>query len=527
MPTRQKTAVIIGAGPAGLTAAFELLNRSDIKPIIFEMDDCVGGISRTIKYKGNRIDIGPHRFFSKSDRVMDFWLNILPLQRAPAKDDKLLDCTIPLWTAPDASGPEKEDRVFLYKNRITRIFFLKKFFDYPVTLNAGTLKNLGLLRILKIGITYIFIKLWPRKVEKSLEDFFINRFGKELYETFFRDYTEKVWGVSCDQIPADWGTQRVKGLSITSVIIHALKMVLPKKKLISQKKTETSLIERFLFPKFGAGQMYEEIAKKVIEKGGVIHLNSRVAGIQTNGKKIIGVQIINDRTKNTEIVQGDYFFSTMPIKELIKVFDKGVPEEVKSVADGLIYRDYILVGLLLKNMKLKNKTKIKTLNDIIPDNWIYVQEPEVKMGRLDFINNFSPYMLQDQHLIWLGAEYFCNEGDLLWVKSDKEMADFAIDELISMDMINGSEVVDYTVVRMQKTYPAYFGTYDRFDVLKTFVDEYENLFLIGRNGMHKYNNMDHSILTAMTAVDNIISGIKDKNNLWDINTEKEYHEESK
>lgn len=522
-----KTAVIIGAGPAGLTVAFELLTRSDIKPIIYEVADCVGGISRTIKYKGNRIDIGPHRFFSKSDRVMNFWLNILPLQGAPAKDDKLLDRTIPLSTAPVAPDPEKEDRVFLYKNRITRIFFLKKFFDYPITLNVGTLKNLGLLRILKIGITYTLIKLWPRKVEKSLEDFFINRFGKELYETFFKDYTEKVWGVSCDQIPADWGAQRVKGLSITSVIIHALKMMLPKKKSVSQKKTETSLIERFLYPKFGAGQMYEEIAQKVIEMGGVIHLNHKVAGIQTNGKKIIGVQVINDRAKNTETVQGDYFFSTMPIKELIKAFDQGVTEEVKTLADGLVYRDYILVGLLLQSMKLKNKTKNKTLNNIIPDNWIYVQEREVKMGRLDFINNFSLYMLQDQHLIWLGAEYFCNEGDLLWIKSDREMADFAIEELVRLDMINSNEVVDYTVVRMPKTYPAYFGTYDRFDVLKTFVNEYENLFLIGRNGMHKYNNMDHSILTAMTAVDNIINGIKDKENIWGINTEEDYHEEKK
>ena len=523
----KKTAVIIGAGPAGLTAAFELLTRSDIKPIIYEMDDCVGGISRTIKHKGNRIDIGPHRFFSKSDRVMNFWLNILPLQGAPAKDDKLLDRTIPLSTAPVAPDPEKEDRVFLYKNRITRIFFLKKFFDYPITLNVGTLKNLGLLRILKIGITYTFIKLRPRKVEKSLEDFFINRFGKELYETFFKDYTEKVWGVSCDQIPTDWGAQRVKGISILSVLTHAVKMMLPQKKSIFQKKTETSLIESFLYPKFGAGQIYEEIAKKVIEMGGVIHLNHRIAGVRTNGKKIIGVQVINDRTKNMEIVSGDYFFSTMPIKELIKAFDQGVTEKVKAVADGLVYRDYILVGLLLQSMKLKNKTKKKTLNNIIPDNWIYVQEREVKMGRLDFINNFSLYMLQDQRLVWLGAEYFCNEGDLLWIKSDREMADFAIEELISMNMINSNEVVDYTVVRMPKTYPAYFGTYDRFDVLKAFVNEYENLFLIGRNGMHKYNNMDHSILTAMTAVDNIVAGIKDKNNLWDLNTENEYHEERK
>lgn len=521
----KKTAIIIGAGPAGLTAAFELLTRSDIKPIIFEMDQCVGGLSRTIQYKGNRMDIGPHRFFSRSDRVMDFWLKILPLQGVPSKYDKLLGCPVPLSAAPNATDPDKEDRVFLYKNRITRIFFLKNFFDYPITLNFSTLKNLGLIRISKIAATYVMAKLRPRNVEKSLEDFLTNRFGKELYKTFFKDYTEKVWGVPCNQIPADWGAQRVKGLSIRSIIEHAFKKYLSMKKPISLKKTETSLIERFFYPKMGAGQMYEEIARKIVRMGGVINLNHEVTGIQTNGKKIVGVRVINRKTMNTNTVEGDYFFSSMPIKELIKGFDQGITEETTAVADGLLYRSHILVGLLLKNMQLKNTTQNRTLNEIIPDNWIYIQEREVKMGRLDFINNFSIYMLKDRHLIWLGAEYFCNEGDFLWMKPDRDMADLAIEELMSMNMINRHEVVDYTVIRMPKAYPAYFGTYDRFDVIRKFVNQYENLFLIGRNGMHKYNNMDHSILTAMTAVDNIITGVKDKSNIWDINTEKEYHEE--
>ncbi len=520
----QKTAVIVGAGPAGLTVALELLTKSDIKPVIYEMDDCVGGISRTIRYKGNRIDIGPHRFFSKSDRVMKFWLDVLPLQGAPAKDDKLLGRTIPLSTEPSAPDPEKEDRVFLHKNRITRIFFLRKFFNYPITLSADTLKNLGLLRIFKIGITYAMVKLRPLKEEKSLEDFFINRFGRELYETFFKDYTEKVWGISCDNIPPTWGVQRVKGLSISRVIVHALKKILMKKKTISRKATETSLIESFLYPKLGAGQMYEEIARKIIEMGGEIHLNHRVEGIMTNDKKIVAVTVFDKKAGNSKTVQGSYFFSTMPIRELVEGFDPGVPKKVREVAAGLCYRDYILVGVLLRSMKLKNNTKHKTLNDIIPDNWIYVQEREVKMGRLDFINNFSLYMLKDYNLIWVGAEYFCNEGDSLWAKLDHEMADFAVDELVSMDMITRDEVLDYTVIRMPKAYPAYLGTYDRFDTLKTFLNEYENLFLIGRNGMHKYNNMDHSILTAMAAVDNVIKGIKDKENIWEINAEEEYHE---
>lgn len=520
----KKTAVIIGAGPAGLTAAFELLTRTDIKPIIYEMDDCIGGISRTVNYKEYKIDIGPHRFFSKSDRVMRFWLNILPLQGAPGKDDKFLGRNIPLSTAPDAPDPDKEDKVFLYKNRITRIYFLRKFFDYPISLNIRTIANLGLLRFFKIGLSYTYIKIFPLKVENTLEDFFINRFGKELYETFFKDYTEKVWGVSCNRIPADWGAQRVKGLSILSAITHAAKMMISKNNSISQKKIETSLIESFLYPKFGAGQMYEEVAKKVVDMGGVIHLNHRVEGITVDEKKIAAIQVLDLETKRVKSVVADYFFSTMPLRELINAFGKDVSEKVKVVANGLVYRDYILVGLLLKSMKLTNKTEIKTINNIIPDNWIYVQERDVKMGRIDFINNFSMYMLKDQSYIWLGIEYFCNEGDQLWIKSNSEMADFAIEELINIDMINRENVIDFTVIRMPKAYPAYFGTFKQLDVVKNFVNRCENLFLIGRNGMHKYNNMDHSILTAMTAVDNIIAGIKSKDNLWDINTEEEYHE---
>jgi len=456
---------------------------------------------------------------------MNFWFNIFPLQGVPAKDDKILGRFIPLSTSPLAPDPEREDKVFLYRNRITRIFFLKKFFNYPVTLNADTLKNLGFTRTFKIGLTHALAKLRPRKEERSLEDFFINRFGKELYETFFKDYTEKVWGVSCGEIPADWGTQRIKGLSISKVMIHALKMYFSKKTPVSQRKTETSLIESFLYPKLGTGQIYEEMARKIIEMGGEIHLNHKVNGIKTDGKKVIGIQFIRGNKEKSETLLGDYFFSTMPLKELIKGFDRGVNDEVNTVADGLVYRDHILVGLLLKGIRLKNNTKIKAVNDLVPDNWLYVQDREVKMGRLFFVNNFSPYMVADQNLVWLGAEYFCSEGDFVWMKPDREMADFAIGELVSMAIINKDSVVDYTVVRTPKAYPSYFGTYNRFNVLKTFLNEYENLFLIGRNGMHKYNNMDHSITTAMTAVDNLINGSADKENIWNVNTEDEYHEE--
>mgnify|MGYP001358407757 FL=1 len=331
--------------------------------------------------------------------------------------------------------------------------------------------------------------------------------------------------MSCGEIPADWGAQRIKGLSISKVMIHALKRRFSRRASVSSRKTETSLIESFIYPKLGAGQIYEEMARKIIEMGGEIHLNHKVCGIKTDGKKVIGIQFIRGNKEKSETLLGDYFFSTMPLKELIKGFDRGVNDEVNTVADGLVYRDHILVGLLLKGIRLKNNTKIKAVNDLVPDNWLYVQDREVKMGRLFFVNNFSPYMVADQNLVWLGAEYFCSEGDFVWMKPDREMADFAIGELVSMAIINKDSVVDYTVVRTPKAYPSYFGTYNRFNVLKTFLNEYENLFLIGRNGMHKYNNMDHSITTAMTAVDNLINGSSDKENIWNINTEDEYHEE--
>lgn len=533
-----KTAIIIGAGPAGLTAAYELLDKTDIKPVIFEATSDIGGISKTINYNGNRIDIGGHRFFSKSERVTEWWLNILPLQGAPASDDRLLGREVPLSDRSsrkkigsnnkeiyDAPDPEKTDEVMLNRSRISRILFMRKFFDYPVSLNLKTLSNLGIERTIKIGLSYINASLNPIKDEKSLEDFFINRFGRELYLTFFKDYTEKVWGVPCGEIKSDWGSQRIKGLSITKAIAHSLKNVFRRDSSISQRNVETSLIQQFMYPKHGPGQMWEEVARIINENGGEIHLNHRVEELVKDSDHIVEVKAINEGTGALETHIGDYFFSTMPVKDLIEALNGEKPGEVIEVAQGLVYRDFMTAGLLLNRLKKKNESKIRTLNDIIPDNWIYVQEKDVKMGRIQIFNNWSPYMVKDQDKILIGLEYFVNDGDELWNMSDDDFIAFAIEELVRIDMVDEKDVLDSFVIRMPKTYPAYFGTYNQFDIIRRFTDNIKNLFLIGRNGMHRYNNMDHSMLTAMQAVENIINQRDDKDNLWSVNAEEDYHEE--
>jgi protoporphyrinogen oxidase len=373
-------------------------------------------------------------------------------------------------------------------------------------------------------MSYIKARLFRIKNEKNLEDFFINRFGKELYLTFFKDYTEKVWGVPCNKIKPEWGAQRIKGLSISKAIIHALKNIFSKDASIDQKKTETSLIEQFMYPKYGPGQLWEKVAGLIEKKGGEVNLNQRVVGIETNNDKIISITIHNEKNDKELKVEGDYFFSTMPVKDLIKSMGVQVPKEVRKISAGLIYRDFVTVGLLLEKMKIENETKHKTVNKIIPDNWIYIQERDVKVGRLQIFNNWSPYLVKDENKVWIGLEYFCSEGDELWEMTDENFSSFAIEEFCKIEMIEKEDVLDSVVIRMPKTYPAYFGSYDRFDVIREYTDKFENLFLIGRNGMHRYNNQDHSMLTAITASENIINNIKTKDNIWNINTEQEYHE---
>jgi len=514
-----KCAIIIGAGPAGLTAAYELITKTDIKPIIIEKTNHIGGISRTVVHNGNRMDIGGHRFFSKSDTVMKWWQEILPIQGNKSENGATK-------TAFSTGGPdpEKTDRVMLVRSRLSRIFYLGKFFDYPIKLNWKTVSNLGMIRIAKIGWSYLRVKIFPVKQIKSLEDFFVNRFGQELYETFFKDYTQKIWGVPCNEIAADWGAQRIKELSVSRTLLHAFKALYSKDKSIEQKNTDTSLIGRFMYPKLGPGQMWETVAKIIEERGGVIIKNAEVTGLKTAENQVTELTYYNRLTDTIDVINGDYYFSTMPVKDLIAAMGRSIPARVKQISDGLPYRDSVTVGLLLNALKIKNETAIPTMNNLVPDNWIYIQERDVKVARVQIFNNWSPYLIADINKVWIGLEYCCNEGDELWAKQDSDVIQFAIDELNQIAIIDKHEVIDSTIIRTPKTYPAYFGTYADFHTIRDYTDRFDNLFLIGRNGMHKYYNQDHAMLTAMAAVNNILSGEKTKENIWDIHSDEKYIE---
>lgn len=521
-----KHVIIIGAGPAGLTAAYELLFRSqDYTVTVIEASEQVGGISKTVNYKGNRMDIGGHRFFSKSDRVMEWWQNILPLAELSGAVDIAYQGKTTSFTPLNANTVADSDKVFLVRNRLSRIYFLRKFFTYPVSLSLETIKNLGIVRMCKIGFSYLYIRLFPIKKENTLEDFFINRFGKELYLTFFKDYTEKVWGFKCNEISKEWGAQRIKGLSVSKTLIHAFKKIIKKDQSIGQKSTETSLIEKFLYPKLGPGQMWETVTEMIVEKGAQVIMETEVVGLSKAANGSLNAVTVKDKSGDIQIIEGDLFFSTMAIKDLFEAFNFETDSSVKSIATNLPYRDFITVGLLCNKLNLSDKSVIDHKNHLVPDNWIYIQEREVKIGRLQIFNNWSPFMVADSSKVWMGLEYFCNEGDELWSKSDLEFIEFAKKEIELIGIAKQEEIIDAHIVRVKKTYPAYTGSYSEFDKVKTYLDSIPNLYPIGRNGMHKYNNSDHSMLTAMTAVDLILEGSGKKEILWQINTEEEYHEE--
>lgn len=519
--------MIIGAGPAGLTAALEFLKQSDIKPIVLEASREIGGIARTVRYKGNRMDIGGHRFFSKSDRVMAWWLEQMPIEAAAGSAGPAVISyqnqtrTVANADVERVGTAADAERVMLIRERKSRIYFLRRFFDYPITLTRDTLSKLGLMRTVKVGCSYAASQLNQIRPERSLEDFLINRFGRQLYLTFFKSYTEKVWGKSCAEIPAEWGAQRIKGLSLKTAVGHFIKSRLAgKKKDVAGRETETSLIERFLYPKLGAGQMWESVAAQVVEKGGEIHLGCKVERIHVAGGRVVMVDA-RDEAGAVRSFGADYFFSTMPMHDLVDAMEAGgaaIPANVKEVSEGLVYRDFITVGILAEKLALPEPD-----GGLLKDTWIYIQEPDVQAGRLQIYNNWSPY-LAEPGKVWIGVEYFCNERDPLWAMEDEELKRFATEELEKIGILNASDVLDAHVVRVAKSYPAYFGSYDRFGELRAFTDGFENLFLIGRNGMHKYNNQDHSMLTAMQAVANVLQGRTDKANIWSINAEQDYHE---
>ena len=515
-----KQAVIVGAGPAGLTAGYELLNRTDIHPVIFEATNAIGGISKTVEYKGNRMDIGGHRFFSKNQEVMDWWCKLMPIQGERSKDDILLELNDKELSA-DGPDPEKVDRVILLRHRVSRILFLRRFFDYPISLSVSTLSNMGLFRTLKAGLGYIGA-LIHKKEERSLEDFYINRFGKPLYSMFFEDYTEKVWGVHPSSLGADWGSQRVKGLSVAAVLKDMIMRKLGKK---DSSKVETSLIEQFIYPKYGPGQLWELVAEEIAKKGGNVSLESEVIGINVMDGNVTSVDI-RDKTGSVTTHNCDYLLSTMPIKDLVNAI-KGidVPDNVKRIANELPYRDFITVGLCLKKLKIVNKTPLKTYKNRVPDTWIYIQERDVKIGRLQVFNNWSPYMVKDyENTIWIGLEYFCTEGDELWNMDEQTFINMAIGELCKIDVIERDDVLDACQVKVKKAYPSYYGSYYELDDVKIFLNGINNLFCMGRNGQHRYNNMDHSMLTAIETVKHIAEGNNNKSSIWAVNTEEGYHE---
>lgn len=515
--------VIIGAGPAGLTAAYNLLKKSNQYEVeILEETQEIGGISRTVRYKNNRMDIGGHRFFSKDQDVMQWWKDILPIQGFPSYDDKILGREKTL--EPGGPDPEKTDRVMLVRQRVSRIYYKKKFFDYPISMKPQTFINMGFVQTVKAGCSYLKSSV-HKLPEDSLENFYINRFGRVLYSMFFEGYTEKLWGRHPREISADWGAQRVKGLSITAIIKDMFSKLIPSKK---NREVETSLIEEFIYPKYGPGQLWETVAAEIEKMGGKIIKGASVNQIELDGEKIKSISYI-DANGQKIYKDGNIFVSSMPIKDLVTSMGNTVPRKIREIATGLPYRDFVTIGLLVDKLNMKNLTKMKTLNNIVPDCWIYVQDTGVKLGRIQIFNNWSPYMVKDVDTkVWIGLEYFCAEGDSFWNMSDAESAEMATQELIRMGVIDSKKnVLDSHKEKVKKAYPAYFDTYKDIDQVINYLNRYSNLFCVGRNGQHRYNNMDHSMATSFETVNNILSGRKDKDNIWNVNTEKEYHEEKK
>lgn len=520
----KKVIAIIGAGPAGIVAAYELQKNKDMQDKyevhVFEETSEIGGISKTADVSGNHMDMGGHRFFSKNEKVMNWWFNIMPLQGSVPCDDRDLGRT----SETKAGGPDPElcDTVMLSRTRVSRIYFKHKFFDYPVKMNLNTIKNMGFIDTMRCGFGYLGSCI-HKLPEDNLENFYINRFGRPLYSMFFEGYTEKLWGRHPSEIQADWGAQRVKGLSIQAM----LKDIFGKAFNIKNRKVETSLIESFYYPKFGPGQLWTKALKDAESHGVQVEFGHKVVGIDNSNNKIHSIIVKDTETGEETDFKCDYVLSSMPIKDLAESVSN-IPDNIKSDAVGLPYRDFITCGLLVDKLAVKNRTNIKTYNDLVPDCWIYVQDNGVTMGRVQIFNNWSPYMVKDyKNKVWIGTEYFCNEGDSLWNMTDEQFTKLAVSELQKIGLLDKNIDIKLShVEHVKKAYPAYFDTYDHIKDIQDWVDKQDGLMCIGRNGQHHYNNMDHSMLTAFTAVD-ILNGLEgvEKKDLWEVNAEKEYHEE--
>lgn len=462
--------LIIGAGPAGLTAAYDLTKRG-VPFILVEKDSVVGGIARTVRYKGYRFDIGGHRFFTKVSRVHDLWKEILG-------DD------------------------FLKRPRLSHIYYKRKFFLYPIK-PVDVVKKLGFFESAFAGLSYFKAKLFPRKREISFEDYIVNHFGWRLYKTFFKSYTEKVWGIPTTEIKAAWAAQRIKGLSFTSIIKTAF--------FGNRKGSIASLIEEFYYPKYGPGMMWEKTLERIEASGvGEVHLTSQPLKLYHKGGRItealLNIQGVERRVLVSNVI------SSMPIGELFRLMEPRLSVDSQAAADSLNYRDFITVALVL------NK------KDLFPDNWIYIHDPSVLVGRIQNFNNWSPYLVPNTETTCLGLEYFCFTSDDIWKKTDAELITLASEEIEKVGLAGRRDIIDGAVVRMEKTYPIYDDAYEKaMPTIKETFTRFGNLYPVGRNGMHRYNNQDHAMYTAMLAVENIADGAR--HNLWDVNVEMVYHEE--
>jgi protoporphyrinogen oxidase len=466
--------VIVGAGPAGLTAACHA-NEAGMDVVVLEKDpDYVGGISRTVKKGGFRFDIGGHRFFSKSEAITQWWKKRLPHD-------------------------------FVQVRRLSRIFYRGKFFDYPLK-PWNALNGLGLLTSVACVGSYFWARLFPRKTEITFEDWVTNRFGRRLFLIFFKTYTEKVWGIPTSKISADWAAQRIKGLSLSRAIINAFRGGAS-----NEGSTIKTLIDTFEYPRLGPGQMWEQAAADLKACGGRIEMGKRVTRLLRDGGRLTAVETVGiDGQRN--LVEGAQFIVSMPLRETVMAFDPPLPESVQTAGNGLSYRDFIAVALIVEG------------DNPFPDNWIYIHEPGVKVGRVQNFKNWSEAMIGRAGTTCLGLEYFCFEGDGLWTMKDSELIELGKKELAVLGLCDPSRVVDGSVVRVEKAYPVYDPEYlVKLHTIREALGAIENLQVIGRNGMHKYNNQDHSMMTGLLAVRNLTG---ERFDLWKVNTDAEYHEEA-
>ncbi len=463
----ERPVVVIGAGPAGLTAAYDLTRRG-VPTVVFESDSQVGGLAKTVVYKNYRFDIGGHRFFTKVSNVRDLWHELLGAD---------------LLTRP----------------RLSRIYYRKKFYAYPLRA-TNVLANLGIVNSAAVMLSYVRARLSPVQPETSFQDWIINRFGRRLYTMFFRSYTEKVWGIPCTEIGAQWAAQRIKGLSLWTAVLDMLRL---------SRGSIKTLIDQFEYPRLGPGMMWEACRDRIVCAGGRVQLDSRVVEIRRTDTEVTHVVVESHGARVCLPVS--HVISTMPVKHLMRALTPAVPAAVRASSDRLKYRDFLTVAMMFDRANL------------FPDNWIYVHDPSVRVGRIQNFKNWSPDMVPDPAVTCLGLEYFCTEGDDLWTMTDESLVALAACEVDSIGISRGARVVDATVARVPKAYPVYDETYDRaLADVRTVTDRLANLQLVGRNGMHKYNNQDHSMLTARLAVRNYFG---ERHDLWAVNADEEYHEE--